>query len=100
MATEYIIDQNVDRGVFALSIFLVVFSYLWISFVPGVARGRVFNAEFMKQFDELHKAETGEEKAPKGGYPDMGCGRFSEKLSYKDWYEFNLAQRVHYNYLE
>ena len=37
---------------------------------------------------------------PKGGYPDMGSGRYSERLSYKDWYLFNVAQRIHYHYLE
>ena len=30
----------------------------------------------------------------------MGSGYFSKKLSYKDWFEFNNAQRVHYNFLE
>ena len=30
----------------------------------------------------------------------MGNGRFSEKLTYKEWFEFNVAQRLHYNYLE
>ena len=35
-----------------------------------------------------------------GGYPDMGCGRYSSKLSYADWLYFNKAQRVHYNYVE
>lgn len=39
-------------------------------------------------------------KLPKEGYPDMGSGRFAEKLSYKDWYIFNNGQRIHYNYLE
>lgn len=29
------------------------------------------------------------EKVPKGGYPDMGNGRYAAKLSYKEWYEFN-----------
>jgi hypothetical protein len=33
-------------------------------------------------------------------YPDMGNGRYSEKLSYKEWFEFNNAIRVHYNYIE
>ena len=36
----------------------------------------------------------------KGGHPDAGSGRFSHGLSYKDWYEFNNAQRVHINYVE
>ena len=30
----------------------------------------------------------------------MGSGRYSEKLSYKDWFNFNKAQRIHYHYLE
>ncbi|OMH85369.1 Microsomal glutathione S-transferase 3 [Zancudomyces culisetae] len=33
-------------------------------------------------------------------YPDMGCGRFSKKLSDKEWVEFNSAVRVHQNYVE
>ena len=37
---------------------------------------------------------------PKFGYPDMGNGWYSTKLSYKQWYEFSLVQRVHYNFLE
>lgn len=30
----------------------------------------------------------------------MGNGRYAQKLPYKDWYIFNIAQRIHYNYLE
>lgn len=30
----------------------------------------------------------------------MGSGRYSHKLSYKQWYEFSSAQRAHYNFLE
>lgn len=30
----------------------------------------------------------------------MGNGRYAEKLSYKAWYEFNSAQRAHYNFVE
>jgi len=30
----------------------------------------------------------------------MGSGRYSERLSYKDWYIFNNSQRVHYNFVE
>ena len=36
----------------------------------------------------------------KGGHPDAGSGRFAHGLAYKDWYEFNNAQRVHINYVE
>ena len=30
----------------------------------------------------------------------MGNGRYAAKLSYKEWYEFNSAQRAHYNFVE
>lgn len=30
----------------------------------------------------------------------MGCGRYSDKLTYEQWYNFNNAQRVHLNFLE
>ncbi|TNV75407.1 hypothetical protein FGO68_gene7120 [Halteria grandinella] len=30
----------------------------------------------------------------------MGNGFFADKLSYKAWFDFNNAQRAHYNYLE
>ena len=30
----------------------------------------------------------------------MGSGRFAKKLPYKEWFEFNVAQRIAYNYLE
>jgi hypothetical protein len=33
-------------------------------------------------------------------WADMGSGRFSDKLSYAEWFEFNCAQRGHYNFIE
>jgi glutathione S-transferase len=50
-------------------------------------------------FGEEHFKETGF-KVQKGGYPDMGNGRYAQKLSYKEWFVFNNAQRAHYNFLE
>ena len=38
--------------------------------------------------------------APFLGYPDMGAGTYSRLLSYKDWFAFNCAQRVHQNNVE
>jgi hypothetical protein len=35
--------------------------------------------------------------AVKGGYPDMGSGRYSAKLSDEEWIKFNNYQRAHYN---
>lgn len=50
-------------------------------------------------FGQDHREAFGVELKGEG-YPDMGGGRYSAKLSYKDWYEFNSAQRAHYNFLE
>ena len=50
-------------------------------------------------FGEDHKRATGNE-IEKGGYPDMGNGKYSGKLTYEQWYKFNNAQRAHYNFLE
>lgn len=49
----------------------------------------------MEQFSQEHQGTP-----PSGGLPDAGNGRYSQKLSYKEWFLFNNAQRAHYNYLE
>ena len=35
-----------------------------------------------------------------GGFPDAGDGRYSEKLSYSDWYVFNQVVRAHQHFVE
>eukprot|EP01017_Pseudomicrothorax_dubius_P010231 TRINITY_DN13623_c0_g1_i1.p1 TRINITY_DN13623_c0_g1~~TRINITY_DN13623_c0_g1_i1.p1 ORF type:complete len:149 (+),score=29.68 TRINITY_DN13623_c0_g1_i1:138-584(+) len=63
-------------------------------------RLRVFNKKFMQEnFGEEHSKEL-KTALPDAGFPDMGNGRYSAKLSYKDWFQFNVAQRVHQNFLE
>ena len=81
-------------------------------FVGGM-RGKAFGKEWVKKpevqalIDTHNAALTANDKdkapVPKfsdNGYPDMGMGRYSNTLSYKDWYQFNNAQRVHYNLVE
>ena len=34
------------------------------------------------------------------GHPDGGDGRYSDRLDYKTWIEFNNRMRVHSNYVE
>ena len=64
------------------------------------ARKKVFPEEWMKeQFGQVHR-EAFNEEIKADGYPDMGGGLYSQKLSYKQWYELNSAQRAHYNFLE
>lgn len=80
---------------------VLAFEVLLIGFLfPGKIRGEIFTEEFMKtNFGDEHKTKIGVE-IEKGGYPDMGNGRYSSKLSYQDWYRFNNAQRAHYNFVE
>ena len=73
----------------------ISFECLLVGFVGSGNRGKIFSKEFLEQFEDDHGG-----KPPGGGYPDHGNGHFSQKLSYKDWYEFNLAQRSHKNLLE
>jgi glutathione S-transferase len=54
-------------------------------------RGKFFN----KAFFEKHELPVA-----KGGYPDMGCGRYADKLTLEEWQQFNNAQRGHQNYVE
>ena len=97
-------DLNLYRYV-ALTAALILFHCSMTGFlVTGPQRKKHFSEEFMKEnFQTEHERHFPDGKAKelaKGGYPDMGSGRYSEKLSYKAWYEFNVAQRIHYHYLE
>ena len=59
---------------------------------------RLRAAYFDKAFFEKHFPAF-RDRCPVG-YPDMGNGRFSAKLSDEQWYSFNNAQRAHQNFLE
>ena len=80
---------------------LLAFEVIMVGFLgPGRLRGKVFNKSFMEQNfgsmimgDPVLKRDNFDEL--KSGYPDMGCGKYSEKLSYEDWVNFNKAQRGH-----
>jgi len=65
--------------------------------IEGLSIGRLrkefFNQAFMeKNFPGI--------KGASAGYPDMGQGRFSDKLTDDQWMQFNNAQRAHQNYVE
>ena len=53
----------------------------------------------MEQFNKEHQEAFGRD-APIGGNPDDGNGYYSEKLTYRQWYDFNNVQRAHMNFLE
>jgi glutathione S-transferase len=81
-------------AILALEILIIGFAF------PGKLRGEYFTKEFMEEhFATEHKQTTGKD-IEKGGYPDMGNGRYSAKLSYDKWYKFNNAQRAHMNFIE
>ena len=68
--------------------------------VISPARFRTFNKEFMAQFQAEHEEAFPGTKPAVGGFPDCGDGRYSAKLPYKDWVNFNNAMRVHQNFVE
>eukprot|EP00744_Colponema_vietnamica_P003420 GILI01005241.1.p2 GENE.GILI01005241.1~~GILI01005241.1.p2 ORF type:complete len:191 (-),score=70.56 GILI01005241.1:94-621(-) len=79
---------------------VLAFQCLMESAFVGKLRNKYFNKEFLeKNFGEEHKKAFGR-SVPKGGYPDVGNGRYSDKLSYEEWFHFNNAQRAHQNFLE
>ena len=83
-----------------LSATLLCIECFTISFTAVKPRMKAFNADFMKQFEEEHKREMPESAPAAGGWPDAGEGRYSDKLEYKEWVQFNCAMRVHQNYVE
>lgn len=64
------------------------------------ARNKYFNDQYLQEnFGDIHQREVGT-PMPKLGYPDNGSGIYSQKLTYKQWFELNNAQRCHQNYVE
>ena len=53
-----------------------------------------------EKFAKEHAEHFPGERAPFMGFPDAGSGRYSDTLSYKDWYTFNNAMRAHLNIVE
>ena len=91
---------NSDHAILLSSIVAIAFQCLITGFVAGGTRKRAFNKEFMERnFGEIHFKTFGNEIG-QGGYPDMGNGRYAERLDYKEWYDFNNRQRAHYNFIE
>ena len=89
-------------GLVVISCALIAIQVLLTGFlVVGRIRRRVFNKEFLAEFfAQEHYSYTNEDIEKTAGYPDMGCGRYAQKLSYPNWLQFNIAQRIHYNYVE
>lgn len=61
-------------------------------------RKKVFTLEFFKKNFEKELKEDGIDT--RLGYPDVGSGYYSQKLSHSEWKQINNAQRGHVNFLE
>ena len=89
-----------EHGYLFISLLVLAIQMLICAFCAGRIRNQVFTKKFMEDnFGEIHFRET-RNSTPIGGFPDMGCGRYSDKLTYYDWFRLNNAQRNHYSYLE
>lgn len=97
----YSLTLTPEHGWLLLSLVLIAAECITIGFsVVGKARTKVFTKQWMEtHFGKQHQEQIG---APVShfGYPDMGNGRYTEKLPYNDWLYFNNAQRAHYNLIE
>ena len=66
----------------------------------GGLRQEEFKEEWLEeQFGTEHQEAFGT-KISRGGYPDMGDGKYTFAKGYKVWMEFNKKIRVHANWLE
>eukprot|EP00347_Sterkiella_histriomuscorum_P018300 403346034 len=77
---------------------LICMECFFTSFHQGSMRKKIFEP-VMGQFFEVHTRIY--ESAPQdSGHPDTGSGLYSSKLTYRNWYDFNNAYRVHMNFVE
>ena len=62
--------------------------------VVGSARKHTFPQQWLEEtfgrehVTELEKVGIKSDAPSKGGYPDMGNGKYSDKLSYENWFKF------------
>lgn len=53
-------------------------------------RGKHFKPEYLEAFEADHKEAFPEKDIKKAlGFPDTGNGRYSDKLTYAEWFNFN-----------
>jgi len=94
-ATAHTLSIDPNFGWVAIVMALTAFQVIWEGLQVGSVRRKLFNKDFFaKHFPEFKSS------FPAGGYPDMGNGRFSAKLSLDERTSFNNYQRAHYNYVE
>ena len=76
----------------------VLFTFL-LGFWTMVQRNRSMDTKLLKEaFGAEHKRLG--VKPARWGYPDMGCGQYSQVLPYNSWFDWNCAMRAHQNAVE
>ena len=80
---------------------LICFECLVVGFAVGGGKRRaLFSAQALnRKFGDEH-FKYFKSQIPGDGYPDHGNGYYSSYLTFKDWFEFNIDQRIHKNFLE
>lgn len=101
MAITFELDADY-RYVMGAMVLLVVQTVMVGFLTVGGKRKEIFKPviEEIKEKIKEENKDLDPKKFSQRGYPDMGNGRYSEYLSYKDWVDFNKAQRAHANCLE
>jgi len=99
--TTTVIELSRDYGLVLLASTAIISQYFVTPLIViGPVRKRIFNKDYLnKNFGQVHRKEIGGD-VPVLGYPDLGNGRFSQLLSYKDWMALNSAYRIHLNFGE
>ena len=90
-----------DYGYALFSIIIIAFHCTIQGYRNG--RGRILNINFIRETLLEENTEYNElfgHDIQKGGYPDMGDGRFAAKLPFKEWLKLSVGQRAHQNYVE
>ncbi len=83
-------------GLIVLEVLFITFHIVLTSVPINGLRAKYFNKEFYVKHFPGWKGKI----PSKSGYPDMGGGRISDKLTDEEFFNFGNAQRAHYNYLE
>ena len=80
---------------------LISFECVILTYITaGGARKRNFSNEYLTEhFLDTFKSELNKEPDA-GGFPDIGDGRISKKLSFAQWYDFSNSMRASYNFVE
>ena len=93
--------DKINKERVSLGVIAIIYCYIFTTYLITMSQRRfTFNGQFMKQFKEINMKDLKKERAGELGYPDTGSGRYSEKLTYEDWFVFNCAQRCQMNFFE